>query len=171
MNRLSLAIAGPFLVSVLATTGVLALADATAPSADERSATRMVRLPASAGAPVIIDYAYVNLRTGADGKRDSLNASCIRYRNVAREPLTSVRFARTYFDARGRRLGGDATTDATLRAPNAAAKPGSVPVAASYWNCSQSSLTFGAKVETAAIAPVIVKFRSGKTWRAEHVSN
>ena len=131
----------------------------------------MVKLPASPGAPVIIDYAYVNLQTGADGKRDSVNASCIRYRNLAPESLTSVRFNRMYFDARGRRLGGDVVTDSKPRAPNASAKPGNAPVGASYWDCSQRSLPYGANVEWAVIAPALVKFESGKTWRAARVRN
>jgi len=166
LSRLSFAIAGLLFASLLAATGALASADGAAPSANDRSPTRMVMLPANPGAPVIIDYAYVDLRTDADGKRDSVNASCIRYRNVAREPLTSVRFARTYFDVHGRRLGGDAVTDSKTRAPNANATPGNAPLAAAYWDCSQSPLRFGANVESAAIAPVLVKFQSGKSWHA-----
>ena len=89
----------------------------------------------------------------------------MRYRNVASESIVSVRFGRTYVDASGRRLGSDSVEDHTTRKPNRNAMPGTVPVAAGYWDCTHTPNPYGSKLKTVSIQPVFVKFLSGKTWR------
>jgi hypothetical protein len=142
-------------------------ADDHAPPAGFETGTRVVKLMTIPGAPVVIDTAYVNLRNGADGKPVSVNASCVRYRNVAHENIRSVRFERNYFDASGHEVGSDAVDDATERAPDPGAVPGTGPVGDAYWVCTQTSLAYGPKVASVTISPVRVQFASSSVWRPQ----
>ena len=137
------------------------LADGT----DGPSPTRLVALPRIPGAPVVIDSAYVDILTGSNGELDAANVGCVRYRNVASESIVSVRFERTYFDKSDGRLGSDSVDDHAKRKPNRNALPGTVPVAAGYWDCTHTPNPYGSRLRTVSIQPVFVKFLSGKTWR------
>jgi len=148
---------------VAMTTGT-AIADDPIPAPGYETGTRMIKIVAVRSAPVVIDYAYVTLHDGADGKRDSSNAACIRYRNVSRDTILSVRFELTYFDASGQRLGENTVLDSTKRVPNPNAKPGVVPVGSSYWRCTQMPNPYGASLSTAMVAPAFVTFVSRKAW-------
>jgi len=128
-------------------------------------ATRPVTLLQIPGAPVLIDTAYVDILNGPGGELDAANVGCVRYRNVASESIVSVRFERTYFDASGGKLGSDSVEDHKTRKPNRSAKPGVVPVAAGYWDCTHTANPYGSKVQSVSIRPAFVKFSSGKTWQ------
>lgn len=127
--------------------------------------TRAVGLPKRPGTPVVIDTAYVNILSGANGAHDDVNVSCIRYRNVATEPIVMIRFERAYFDESRARIGSDSVDTHTKRKPNPNDLPGTGPLANAYWACTHTKNPYGAKVQTVTIEPVYVKFASGKTWQ------
>ena len=146
---------------------ILLLAGMTSVLADGssgRTVTRLVILPRTPGAPIVIDSAYVDILNGPNGELDATNAGCVRYRNVASESIVSVRFERTYLDASNGRLGSDSVEDHTKRKPNRNALPGTGPVADAYWDCTRTRNPYGSKVGSVSIQPVFVKFLSGKTW-------
>jgi hypothetical protein len=136
------------------------------PHAGAEDPTRPIALPDIKGAPVYIDTAYIDVLAGPSGEADSQDTGCVRYRNVASETTTLVRFKRTFLDASHKPLGSDFTEDHKARKPNKGAMPGTVPVAAGYWVCTQKTNPYGAKVRAFVITPAFVKFSSGKTWQA-----
>lgn len=127
--------------------------------------TRAVALPKHPGTPVVIDTAYIDVVSGANGDRDDVNVSCIRYRNVATEPIVMIRFERTYFDGSRAKLGSDSVETHTTRKPNPKDLPGTGPLANAYWACTHTKNPYGATMQTATIEPVYVKFASGKDWQ------
>jgi hypothetical protein len=151
-------------IALCAMTMAASAADDTCVTDDE--GTRAVEVVSIQGAPIVIDSVFVNLRDASNGTHDGTNASCVRYRNVAAENVELVRFERRYFSADGHQLGTDTIEDRAERAPDPNAKPGNVPVAAAYWLCTNTQLPYGAKVSTAMILPVLVKFASSKVWQA-----
>ena len=160
-----------FVTSVSRLTAMLLVTAMTPVLADGQPAggqdpTRPVRLPQIQGAPVVIDTAYVDIVSGGlNGELYAENVGCVRYRNVGSEPIVQVLFERTYFDATGTRIGSDSVEDHVTRKPNPNAKPGVGLVADAYWDCTHTPNPYGVKLQSASIAPVFVKFWSGKTWR------
>jgi hypothetical protein len=157
--------------SITALTIALCAMTMSASAADENcdtpdEGTRSVEVVSIQGAPVIIDSVFVSVRDASNGTHDGANASCVRYRNVATENIELVRFERRYFAADGRELGTDTIEDRAERAPDPNAKPGIAPVAEAYWLCTNTPLPYGAKVSSAMILPVLVKFASSKVWEA-----
>ena len=140
-----------------------ALADGIPPGGQEP--TRPVALPRVPGAPVVIDSAYVDVVSGATGHHDDVNVSCVRYRNVAAEPIVAVRSSARIFDGSRSRLGSDSVEDRTKRKPNKDARPGTVPLADAYWDCTHRRNPYGAAMQSVSIAPIFVQFASGKTWQ------
>jgi hypothetical protein len=152
-----------FLAALVTALATPASADGIPPGGQDP--TRAVSLPQRPGAPVIIDSAYVDIVGGANGEHDDINVSCVRYRNVASEPLVEIRFQRTFFDGSRQRMGSDSVEAHTKRKPNPNALPGTGPLADAYWACSHTPNPYGAKMQTVSIEPVYVKFASGKTWQ------
>jgi hypothetical protein len=128
--------------------------------------TRAVTLPHRPGVPVFIDSAYVDIVSGANGEHDDINVSCVRYRNVAAEPLVEVHFKRTFLDGSRAVLGSDSVEAHTKRNPNPKAVPGVGLLKDAYWACSHTPNPYGPTMQTVTIEPVYVKFASGKTWTA-----
>jgi len=128
--------------------------------------TRAVTLPHRPGTPVFIDSAYVDIVSGANGEHDDINVSCVRYRNVAAEPLVEVHFKRTFLDGSRAVLGSDSVEAHTKRNPNPKAVPGVGLLKDAYWACSHTPNPYGPTMQTVTIEPVYVKFASGKTWTA-----
>jgi hypothetical protein len=128
--------------------------------------TRAVTLPHRPGVPVFIDSAYVDIVSGANGEHDDINVSCVRYRNVAAEPLVEVQFKRTFLDGSRAVLGSDSVEAHTKRNPNPKAVPGVGLLKDAYWACSHTPNPYGPTMQTVTIEPVYVKFASGKTWTA-----
>jgi hypothetical protein len=151
-----------FVAFLIATTAP-AFADGTPTGGQEP--TRSVSLMKAPGAPVVIDSAYLDVVRRSDGKHDEENVSCLRYRNVASEPIVTVRFERTYFSSTRSRIGSDVVEDRTKRKPNRNAKPGTVPLAQAYWECTHTPNHFGATFQSVSIVPASVTFASGKTWQ------
>jgi len=152
-----------FLATLLVATATAAHADGIPPGGQEP--TRPVTLLKVPGAPVVIDSAYIDIVGGASGGAANVNVSCVRYRNVAKEPIVAVRFERTYFDGSRIRIGSDSVEDHTRRKPNPNAKPGTIPLAQAYWECTHTPNPYGATFQSASITPVFVAFASGKTWK------
>jgi hypothetical protein len=165
MSRARAFAATAFAATCFATVSLGAAADDAPPPPGYDTGTRVVTVVSVPGAPVVIDTAYVNLRDGSDSRHDSVNASCVRYRNVATETIKRVRFERRYFDAARHELGSDAVEDATTRIPDPNAKPGVVPVGEAYWVCTQTAIAYGAKVSSVVLRPVYVKFASNAVWQ------
>jgi hypothetical protein len=153
------------LAGCFAVTMTLAAADDNAPPPGYDEGTRSVAIVTFAGAPVVIDAASVNLHQDADGKPLAANSACVRYRNVARENITSIRFERRYMNAAGKELGSDTIQDNVVRAPDPDAKPGVVPVGDAYWLCTQTHVAYGAMVARVVLFPILVTFSSDSMWR------
>jgi hypothetical protein len=151
------------LTALLVALATPARADGIPPGGQEP--TRPVSLSNVPGAPVVIDSAYIDIVSGSNGKHDDVNVSCVRYRNVAGETITAVRFERTYYNGSRARIGSDAVEDHTRRKPNRNAKPGTAPLAQSYWECTHTPNPYGAAFQSVNITPVFVTFASGKTWQ------
>jgi hypothetical protein len=128
--------------------------------------TRAVTLPHRPGVPVFIDSAYVDIVSGANGEHDDINVSCIRYRNVATEPLVEIHFKRTFLDGSRAVMGSDSVEAHTRRNPNAKAVPGVGLLKDAYWACSHTPNPYGPTMQTVTIEPVYAKCASGKTWTA-----
>jgi hypothetical protein len=152
------------LVALFAAAAAPALADGIPPGGQEP--TRAVALPQRPDAPVIIDSAYLDVLSGANGGHDDLNVSCVRYRNMASEPIVEVRFSRTFFDGSRSVLGSDSVEDHATRKPNPEAKPEAVPLASAYWDCTKTPNRYGARLQSVSIEPVYVRFASGRTWHS-----
>ncbi len=140
-----------------------ALADGIPPGGQDP--TRAVALPQRPGAPVVIDAAYVDIVSGANGEHDDIDVSCVRYRNMASEPLVEVHFKRTFFDGSRAVMGTDSVEAHTKRMPNPKALPGVGLLKDAYWACSHTPNPYGPTMQTVSIEPVYVKFTSGKTWQ------
>lgn len=155
----------PILAALLLTTAMMtpALADGIPPGGQDP--TRPVALPQRHGAPVIIDSAYVDIVSGANGAHDDIDVSCVRYRNMGSEPLVEVHFKRTFFDGTRAVMGSDTVEAHTKRAPNPKALPGVGLLKDAYWACSHTPNPYGPTMQTVSIEPVYVKFVSGKTWQ------
>lgn len=153
------------LVGCFAVTMAIAAADDSAPPPNYDEGTRSVTVVSFQGAPVVIDAASVNLHRDADGKPLAMSSACVRYRNVARDNIESVRFERRYMDAAGKELGSDTVQDTVERIPDPGAKPGEVPVGDAYWLCTQTHVPYGAKIATIVLFPIQVKFRSNDVWQ------
>ncbi|MBD5654728.1 MAG: hypothetical protein IAI50_06055 [Candidatus Eremiobacteraeota bacterium] len=151
-----------FLVALLLASATQATADGIVPGGQEP--TRAVSLTTVRGAPVAIDSAYVDIVAGARNKLDGVTVSCVRYRNVASEPIVAVRFERTYYNGSRNRVGSDFVEDRTRREPNRDARPGTVPLAKAYWNCTHTPNRYGATYRSVNIRPISATFASGKTW-------
>ena len=153
------------LAGCFAVTMTIAAADDSAPPPGYDEGTRSVAVVSFRDAPVIIDAASVNLHQDADGKPLAVNSACVRYRNVARENIASVRFERRYMNAAGKELGFDTVQDTVERAPDPGAKPGVVPVGDAYWLCTQTHVPYGARVASVVLFPILVKFSSNDMWQ------
>ena len=155
----------PLLAALLLTAAMMtpALADGIPPGGQDPP--RAVALPQRAGAPVIIDSAYVDIVSGANGEHDDINVSCVRYRNVGSEPLVEIHFTRTFFDGARAVMGTDSVEAHTKRMPNSKALPGVGLLKDAYWACSHTPNPYGPTMQTVSIEPVYVKFVSGKTWQ------
>ena len=128
--------------------------------------TRPVSLPDVPKAPVYIDSAYVDILGGPTGEPNfEEDTGCFRFRNLASETIVLARFKRAFLDAKRHLLGSDSIEDHKARKPNRNAMPGTVPVAAGYWDCWDKPNRYGSKVASVSIYPTFVKFSSGKTWR------
>jgi len=154
----------PFLVALVLALAAPASADGIPPGGQDP--TRAVSLPQRPGAPVIIDSAYVDIVSGANGEHDDINVSCVRYRNIASEPLVEIHFKRTFFDGSRAVVGTDSVEAHTKRMPNPKALPGVGLLKDAYWACSHTPNPYGPTMQTVSIEPVYVKFSSGKTWQS-----
>jgi hypothetical protein len=161
--RLSQRLAQCALAAALVAAPAAARADGIPPGGQDP--TRAVALPKVPGAPVVIDTAYVDILSGANGEHDDVNSSCIRYRNVATDTIVEIRFQRTFFDEARARIGEDSVETHTTRKPNPHDLPGTGPLANAYWACTHGKNPYGPKMQTVTIQPVYVKFTSGKTWQ------
>jgi len=151
-----------FVVALLIATTSAAFADGT--PAGGKEPTRSVSLMKAPGAPVVIDSAYLDVVRRTDAKHDEENVSCLRYRNVSSEPIVTVRFERTYFSSSRSRVDSDVVEDRKPRKPNRNAKPGTVPLAQAYWECTHTPNQLGATFQSVSIVPESVTFASGRTW-------